>query len=280
MNWLNLNVTTLDSGEFLGATPAQRATWLCLLRYCAGQENGGRIPAAKSWTSRKWEQIARVTLREVSTACDLWAWEGGDLVVTFYPADKEQEVRERRERARVNGAKGGRPKNPPAASSAGEPASEPMSEPTSEPIANQDPEPEGERERKEKGNTPRPPAGECRHREPEPSTDNPDEPHVLPRHWRQIPRGERKNHRVHANNRVMQRIGNWFGRKPETLWTLAEGIALSQLDPPRDDLDLLERYYLAPLGRQEDYRRRDLITLLNNWHGELDRARIWEVEGG
>ena len=32
-------------------------------------------------------------------------------------------------------------------------------------------------------------------------------------------------------------------------------------------------YYTARIPRTEDFRRRDLATLLNNWSGELDRAR-------
>lgn len=323
MNWINLNVTTLDSEEFLGSEPEQRATWLCLLRYCVGQENGGRIPGARSWTDRKWLQVVRVAEREIATACELWHWDGDDLIVSFYPADKEDEVRERRSRARSNGSKGGRPKSAAAETDVGtnigtneEPmlvsSSKPTSVPTLKPTPNPRPKAEGERNEKEKdkekenekGNgmedPPYPPGGNGRSIPPDESSPmkdgidddfddhvddrndarsaSPQETHVLPRRWRLVPRSERRNHRVHANNRMMQRIGKWFGRKPESLWNLAEGIALSQLDPPGDDVDLLERYYLAPLERKDDYRRRDLLTLLSNWHGELDRARIWQVE--
>lgn len=299
MNWINLNVTTLDSEEFLGAEPEQRATWLCLLRFCAGQENGGRITAAKSWTDRKWQQVVRVTEREISTACDLWWWEGDDLVVAFYPSEKEEEVRQRRESA----SKGGKARkaNADAKAKAKAEAQEgneaprqanakhvlPDSHATCFKIATAEGEGERKEKEKEKGNPPNPPEGVCRggsdddpdkHRHEAPPAAAEDELHVLPRRWRHIARSERKNHRVHCNNRVMQRIGTWFGRKPEMLWNLAEGLAISQLDPPRDDVDLLERYYLAPLDRDADYRRRDLITLLNNWHGELDRARIWQTE--
>jgi len=121
MNWININVTVIDSEEFLGATPTERATWLCLLRYCVGQENGGRIEGARQWKDRKWQQVVRVTSREVSAKCDLWTWDGDDIVAAFYPAEKEAEILHLREIGRIsseakrgaakaNGAKGGRPR--------------------------------------------------------------------------------------------------------------------------------------------------------------------------
>lgn len=106
MDWLNLHTSILDSNEFLGCDPVERATWLCLLRYCIGQENGGRIEGAVAWGDRKWQQIARVTLSEVSASCLLWRMDGSDVVVWAYPMTKEIEVKKNRE----DGKKGGRPK--------------------------------------------------------------------------------------------------------------------------------------------------------------------------
>ncbi len=107
MNWLNIQTSTLDSEAFVGSDPVARATWLCLLRYCAGQENGGRIAGAAAWTDRKWQQVVRVRLREIRRKCGLWSWDGDDLVVWEYPVEREAEVRANRE----NGACGGRPRN-------------------------------------------------------------------------------------------------------------------------------------------------------------------------
>jgi hypothetical protein len=71
----------------------------------------------------------------------------------------------------------------------------------------------------------------------------------------------------------MNRIGEWFGRRPSTLWSVKEAEALKDVAPSVEDLDEMEAYYTASLPADKDYRRRDVMTLLNNWTGELDRAR-------
>ncbi len=108
MHWLNLHVSVLDSPEFLGAEPIERATWLCLLRYCIGQENGGRILECSEWGDRKWQQLCRVTLKEVRVPSELWHWEEFNLTVSYYPVDQEKVVLENR----AQGHTGGRPKKP------------------------------------------------------------------------------------------------------------------------------------------------------------------------
>lgn len=144
MNWINIETTTLDSEEFVGSDPTARATWLCLLRFCCGQENGGIINGCKSWPDRKWQQLARVTKAEVETDSALWSWDGENLFVWRYPTDKETEVQHRRERARTNGRTGGRPPS--------KPTSETDSKPTLVSFAKAEGEGEGEGERKEKEN--------------------------------------------------------------------------------------------------------------------------------
>jgi len=42
---------------------------------------------------------------------------------------------------------------------------------------------------------------------------------------------------------------------------------------PEEDWKCLEAFYSAP--QQQTYARKDLPTLLNNWSGEIDRARAW-----
>ena len=105
MRWLNLELTTLRSEEYLGADPVQRATWLNLLAYCADQENGGVVKDCKSWGGRRWLQLVGVTSDEVLLDCDLCEWKNDSLHVWKYPKAKEIEVRQKRE----HGKKGGRP---------------------------------------------------------------------------------------------------------------------------------------------------------------------------
>lgn len=91
--------------------------------------------------------------------------------------------------------------------------------------------------------------------------------------------------------RVLE-INALFGRRASTAWSPKEQAALAaqgllglpaeewapQIDPLRAvyvDLPLpvlREAWGLAP-DDTRDFRRRDLLTLLNNWAGEVDRAR-------
>ncbi len=110
MNWLNLKTTQLREAAFIGSEPVARATWLCVMAYCVELENGGRIPGARLWKDRQWQQTCGVMLSEVQAAPLLLEWVGDDLIVWSYPAEKESEVRVKRENAQKNGKLGGRPK--------------------------------------------------------------------------------------------------------------------------------------------------------------------------
>lgn len=102
MEWLNLHTSTLDSEAFMDASPPHRSTWLLLLRYCIGQENGGTIEGVRSWPDMKCIRLLGLTQAEIQDESDLWGWEGDNLVVEFYPTDKEKSVRA----ARKNGRNG------------------------------------------------------------------------------------------------------------------------------------------------------------------------------
>lgn len=107
MNWLNLEIKTLTSPEFLGSEPLDRATWLCLMRYCAQQENGGTIKDCEKWNDRKWQQLVGVTKEEVMRKSLLWRVKTDHIDVWAYPLEKEKEIQKNRK----NGRMGGRPKN-------------------------------------------------------------------------------------------------------------------------------------------------------------------------
>ena len=89
---------------------------------------------------------------------------------------------------------------------------------------------------------------------------------------------QKKSKRVESNSVLMIRIGGWYGRRNSTLWSLYDSEALEMIgDIDPEDLAIMERYYTAKI-KKDDYRRRDIGTLLNNWTGELDRARSYCTE--
>lgn len=110
--------------------------------------------------------------------------------------------------------------------------------------------------------------------DPKPAAEATEKNHVLPKGWERMTGVQRKQARVNVNSKLMNRIGRMLGRKEGTLWTIAEALALKTINPQPDEVDAMESYYLAEIDWDADYRRRDLITLLNNWTSELDRARI------
>lgn len=100
MNWLNIHSAVLDSPEVIGSDPVDRATWLFLLRFCIGQENGGKIVGAREWKDRRWQQLCRVTLAEVERDSALWKWCENDMIIAFYPREKEKEIKTKRKAGR------------------------------------------------------------------------------------------------------------------------------------------------------------------------------------
>ena len=119
--------------------------------------------------------------------------------------------------------------------------------------------------------TPLPPPGE--------SGEGDGEERCLPKGYARMPERLRRNTKVLRNSPTMIRINGWFRRRPETLWTVSEAVLLKAISPRPEEVEGMERYYLAPIAQNRDYRRRDLITLLNNWQGELDRARNFSTNG-
>ena len=101
---------------------------------------------------------------------------------------------------------------------------------------------------------------------------------IRPKKKKKLSQTEKKRAKVEHNSDLMARIGKWFGRKPSTLWTVYESEALDQCLPvDASDIAIMERYYSADIPAEDNIRRRDLGTLLNNFNTELDRARSFKT---
>lgn len=75
-----------------------------------------------------------------------------------------------------------------------------------------------------------------------------------------------------------KRVGAIMHRKETTRWSLKEIAAFKLLLPIEEaDLASMERYYRMnwPPRHGKNILRTDLLTILNRWTGELDRANIW-----
>lgn len=249
VNWLNLRTSRLRDPSFIGSDPVERGTWLCVIAYCVELENGGIIVGAKLWKDRQWQQACGVTLKEVMKSERLLKWDGYDLIVWEYPCDKEKEVSHKREVAKENGKLGGRPRLNP----------ETNEEPTPVISHNQRPKAEGEGKEKgigKEGETPKAPRGATA----SPSLGNGSIPKD------NLPTTE-----------PAKRIAAICHRDLTTRWSDKEIAAFKKLKIEADHLNLLEAYYSAnwPPKTGVNMLRHDLGTLLNNFSGEVDRARNW-----
>jgi hypothetical protein len=98
----------------------------------------------------------------------------------------------------------------------------------------------------------------------------------LPRSSVIVPRSSTISHTP-----LQLRLCGWFNRKPETHWSPKEIKAvrlIEEQNPEEADVAMLEAYYAFKHPASFDPRRRDILTLLNNWPGELDRARSWSTK--
>lgn len=70
-------------------------------------------------------------------------------------------------------------------------------------------------------------------------------------------------------------VSSWFGRRPTTVWDEREIRAWKALRMEDEDMEILNWFYTES-GYQ--YLRRDLKALLNNWRGEVDKARNYQPD--
>jgi len=66
-------------------------------------------------------------------------------------------------------------------------------------------------------------------------------------------------------------------RAEQTAWKTAKPLVLATSEAEWLDL---RTFYAAKMPKANDYRRRNLATLLNNWSGELSKARAWATQPG
>jgi uncharacterized protein YdaU (DUF1376 family) len=74
------------------------------------------------------------------------------------------------------------------------------------------------------------------------------------------------------------RVGALINRRPSTQWSTKEIKALKEIfdfNTPEEDLVALEARYQS----DDKYLRRELMTLLNNWNGEIDKSRSTSPSG-
>lgn len=104
MNWLPISTSARTSPEFIGSEPTARATWLCLMLYCAEHETGGVIRDCASWGDRRWMQTVGCTKHEALLQTDLYRFRKNDLVLWGYDPRYEEVIRKKR----LGGAIGGK----------------------------------------------------------------------------------------------------------------------------------------------------------------------------
>ena len=74
------------------------------------------------------------------------------------------------------------------------------------------------------------------------------------------------------------RVGAMIRRRPGTQWSAKEIKALKEIfdfNTPEEDMVALEARYQS----DDKYLRRELMTLLNNWNGEIDKSRSTSPSG-
>ena len=274
MEWINLHSSVLGAPEFLLSTETERGTWLCLLGYCCTQENGGKIVGAKGWPAAAWPQICRVASKSVTRASALWAWDGEDLVLRYYPIEKETEVQAKREAARSGGLRSGEARRKQgfnSASTGGEAKTKhSFNSASTEGKGREGKGKEGEEEGAASASASLFSLAE--HTDDSADSSPSKRAQKGPKTPEECPEPMRFR---------MLAIGDLVHRRASTPWKADELAELrnQRLDALADeefaaDLAALGAYYGLPLEAGEDYRRRELITLLRNWPDDVAKARM------
>lgn len=104
-------------------------------------------------------------------------------------------------------------------------------------------------------------------------------PKVKPEDWCSQYKQSQKQARAEKMNipttEAAKITADLFGRSHSTPWSDKEIAAFKKAKPERADVFLIARYYAQERAKPDNkgIHRRDLLTFLNNYAGELDRAR-------
>lgn len=98
MLWTALPVDRMLSVEYLRVSAATRGHHAALILLCAQRETAGRVVGAKSWTNRDWLMAAGCDRRAIAAvvAAGFSSWDGHDLIVLDYDAQRESRVKAQR----------------------------------------------------------------------------------------------------------------------------------------------------------------------------------------
>jgi hypothetical protein len=84
---------------------------------------------------------------------------------------------------------------------------------------------------------------------------------------------ESKREEVWVPDRIQCSINSIFGRRPTTRWSNKEQASYCSVEITDEDLQLVVSYYKSEKSNPDNRLRTSILTLLNNWAGEVDRAR-------
>lgn len=278
MEWFQIFTADLGSPDFVLSKESARGTWISLLAYCCAQENGGRIVGAKHWPKEAWPQLCRVQAKNVAADSLLWQWDGDDLVVKYYPAKSAEKCAANRENGRLGGMRSGEARRKHRfdfASSEGEANGKQTG--TSASTEKRREEKRIEEDRREEGGASAASASE----EPLPAYLLALSPESAAESKRSQKGPKTPEECPEPMRSRMLAIGGLVHRRASTPWKADELAELrnQRLDAIADeefaaDLEALGAYYGLPLEAGEDYRRRELVTLLRNWPDDVAKARM------
>lgn len=117
-------------------------------------------------------------------------------------------------------------------------------------------------------------AAACGHPQPQPAATQPHPCGTNHQGTSTTPKGSTSALPTSATAKALAAL---FNRKLTTPWMEKEVKAFRRISIEPDDITLISDYYHAERAKgAEGNHRRDLYTFLNNYLGELDRAKAWK----